>query len=521
MMSHRHRHRRKYVPVLIAALVSLALLLAVVFIPQMLRDRKPSPGGTQESRPPAYSPSQTLQADDPVPRSYFVYMVGYRSENARTDSIPDLSADDPAWDMLIHSPLRLRDGQLCPDAIITYTEAAVYLYDSIGGKMESYAPGFLTDDPAIGWAYEHGLIEMNERLTLVQNNKEITVAEAETMIAKAREEASVNFCDSVSDELLARVLDGSAFFDRDYASMDSITNGELAHAANRLRTEKIQAIFYVDKADFTHPYADDLKAMEPALGKGRISAEFANKPVTVRDAVAMLSFAMASKNHQFLAYGEITDNYSDTPTDNTDMNKALSFAWRSGIRLRGAALGTEPASKREIASILLQYDMSYGLLSSVTVDGTDTTYADESIKKFDLPASTDLYQAIPDSVPSEIADLAFRNTSGDEISLTVKPYENYAFCNDLRDEFAKALSSICQQIRSESGAEVKITYYPQLVYDNRSNGEHVRVKVEVTHAEPGTDLSKYFGTHIYPENTAIESGTVFWADVHLDYTFFA
>lgn len=115
--------------------------------------------------------------------------------------------------------------------------------------------------------------------------------------------------------------------------------------------------------------------------------------------------------------------------------------------------------------------MTYGLLTSVTVDGKRTVYTDESIKKFELPQNVGLYQSVPDNVPSEVADMTFRNTSGDEITLAGKPYENYILRNDLRDEFAKELTSLCVQIHSESGTDVKITYYPQLVYDNRS-GEY-------------------------------------------------
>ena len=505
---------------LIAALVSLAVLLALLFIPPMLREEGGNTGEPQGSEPPVYAP-EPLQPDDPVPRSYFVYMVGYRSEDARTDYIPDLSGNHPACDLLMHAPFRLRDGYLRPDEIITRTEAAVYLYDSIGGRAASNAPGFLSDDPAILWAYEHGLLELDERLTVVWDESELTVVEAEAMIAKARSGNTVDFCEGVSDELLANVFNRSGLFDTDYSPMAGMTNGELARAANRLRTEKITALFYFAKADFAHAYADDLKAMEPALGAGRISAEFADKPATVRDALAMLSFAMASKNHQFIGYGEITENYSDVPAENTDLNKALSFAWKSGIRLDGDRLGTETVSHREIANILLQYDMTCGLFTSVTTDGDTVTYSDESIGKFDLPEDANLFQAIPDGVPKEVAEMPFRNSAGEVIELTVKPYENYAFCNDLRDEFAEAFSGLCARIQSECGVGVQITYYPQLVYDDRSGGESVRVRVEVVSAESGADLSPYFGAYIYPGDTVIQPGTVFWADVHLDYTFFA
>ncbi len=471
----------------------------------------------------------SFKPDELVTRAEFVKMLGYRLPEPRNDYISDLRQLHWAYDNLLYSPLRTVDGKILADDPITREQVAVYIYDCYADGAESAAPSVITnsaDDPVeVGWVYEHGVMVGDDGLNLRLSDG-LTRAEAAKLIVSSRGCASTttDFADNVPDEYLKRVFNSSALFDVDYSADAVLTNGQVARAAYRLNKDRVSGLTYNEEAGFEHEYANDLKAMEAVLGPGRISAEFADSPALPEDAFAMLAYGIASKIKTPVAYGAQTETFKDAKPADAAQGAPLAFDWQYGIRPYGGGVlktGT-PVTHRVIASVLLQYDALWGLRSSAEVTADKFAYLDEPMNFIDPPKNADVFMSVPASVPNFVADLPFRDLNGTEIELSISPRENFAFCYDLSGAFAQYLSELSQEVAEYYGMNLKLTYYPQLVYD--SNGCFtLRLKAEVLSAgsQPVTADELFEGCSFYTEAVGdLSAGDVVWLDLPVSYSFF-
>lgn len=481
----------------------------------------------------------SFRPGEPVTRVQFVKMLGYRTEKARNDYITDLDGNHWGFEYLLYSPLRTVGRELLPDEVMTREQVAVYVYDCYAGGAETTAPSIITKGleyaDEVGWVYEHGVMIGDDGLHLRLSDG-LTRAEAAVLIANSRDKMTsvCDFVDNISDEVLARVFEDSALFDTAYQKDAVLTNGQIARAANRLRLGAIAGLWYNDneKADFDHPYANDLKVFEPILGSGRISAAFADAEAMPEDAFAMLAYGMVSKVKTPVPYGALDDYYADAQLADDALNAPLTFAYERGIRpFGGGVLKTGvPVTHRTAAAVLLQYDMLYGLATSVSADGITQTEHDEPMRYGTLPACGRTFEAVLENVPNAVYDAPYRTAEGEIFAeLALSPRVNYAFCNDLRRAFGSYLGNVASSIAADTGVRFRFTYYPQLVYDNLS-GMSIRIKAEVVEAEgDGVTAAYLFGGYLIDgvaETTvspaeALSVGNVLWLEVPLSYTFFA
>lgn len=458
----------------------------------------------------------SFRPNDPVTRAQLVKMLGSRTESSRSDSISDLDSSHWAYDALIHSALRTKNGKILPNEPITREDTAVYLYDCFGNGSDSLAPSIITagtDNPAeIGWVYEHGIMTGNDGIDL-RLNEGLTRAEAAVLIVNARQKLNTyqDFADSVPDEILKQVFDGSALFDKEYSRDAVLTNGEIAHAAYRLRLDRTDALWYDSEADFEHAYAGDLKAMETVLGTGRISPQFADSPAQPEDAFAMLAYGMASRIRIPVGYGDKDNFYKDAKLSSSALNAPLTFAYKNGIYpfANGILKTGSPVTHKTIAAVLLQYNDLWGIQTSLATDGAKITYKDQGIAYGTLPANAGLIQSVPAGVPSDVIALPFLSADGKEITPAIAPKENYPFCNDMKEAFGKELGGICADISKKYGVSVSLTYYPQLVYDN---GGSIVVRAKVNTG--GSPEKLFAGYRLYKDSMG-ES----WAEIPLSQTF--
>lgn len=450
-----------------------------------------------------------------VTRAQFVKMLGSSTETRRNDSISDLDSSHWAYDDLMHSALRTRDGKMLPDEPITREDAAVYLYDCYGSGGESLAPSVITantNNPVeIGWVYEHGIMTGNDGIDL-RLDEGLTRAEAAVLIVNARQKLNTyqDFADNVPDEILKQVFDGSALFDKEYSRDTVLTNGEIAHAAYCIRLDRVEALWYDEEADFDHVYANDLKAMETVLGTGRISVQFADAPAKPEDAYAMLAYGMASKIHTLVGYGDKDNYYKDAALTDSALNSPLTFAYENGIfPYAGGVLRTgTPVTHKAIAAVLMQYDNLWGIHTSVTTDGANTVYNDIAMSYGELPKEAEDLQSVPAGVPGDVISVPIMSAEGKEMASAIDPKENYSFCNDMKDAFASALGKICTEVNQKYGTAVSLTYYPQLVYDN---GASIIVRARIT-GSPAAGLSSDYRLFKDSEGAS-------WIDIPLSQTF--
>lgn len=451
----------------------------------------------------------SFRPDEPVTRAQFVKMLGYKGER-RNDYISDIKRKHWAYEYLMYSPLRTVDNEIMPDKNATREEVAVYIYDCFANKVKTNAPSVVLENTVykneISWIYEKGIMVGDDGIHLRLSDN-LTRAEAAVLIAGAKNKLAheQGLADAVNGDMLENVFNNSGLFDSKYSADTILTNGEAACAAYRLQKGIFGNAFNNSEPGFVHKYANDLKAMEPVLGNGRISAEFADKAAEPEDAFSMFAFAMASKIHTPAGYGSIDGYYADAVLKSPSLNAPLTFACKNGIYpFSGGKLKTgEAVTHKSIAAVLLQYDMLYGLETSAVVNRNAVEYADEPMRYTDFPDNQALFKGILKSVPNGVYLKPMELAEGGAF---IPPAENYSFFNDMREAFAGALKNYSSEIYEKCGAEVTFTFYPSLVYDT-GNGFAVRCRIE------GTNIRD-----VLPE--AYEEGGFFWTDYKLPYMFF-
>lgn len=465
----------------------------------------------------------TFRPDDPVTRSQFVKMLGERT-GKRNDSVSDLPRNHWAYDVMMHSRLRAVDGMLLPDEPATREQVAVYLYDCYADFEVPNAASVVTRETEfkneVGWAYEHGIMVGGDGVNLRPGDT-LTRAEAAALIvnSKTKLDHRQGLCDVADGAMLESVFNNSALFDEGYSPDALLTNGEAAMAAWRLQRGLIDVSVSGYDPGFEHKYAQALKAMEPVLGKNRVSAAFADEPAFPEDVFAMLAYAMATKVNSTVAYGKTDNYYKDAVLPSQSLNAPLTFAYESGIfPFGGGNLGHgTPVTHKAVASVLLQYDMLWGIQTSVKAGREVTAEADEPMRYYDLPENSFVYMGVLKSVPNDVYEKPLDFGEGLSLSEDTYPKRNYAFYNDMRDAFAEALSALSGDIYASTGADVEFTYYPSLTYDT-GEGFALRVRAEVKNAPTGLKASDVFG--VEAGDDPLTGGEVFWTRYELGYMFF-
>lgn len=465
----------------------------------------------------------TFRPNDPVTRAQLVKMVGVQGD-IRTDYVSDLKHRHWAYDILSHSKLRTIDNKILPDDAATREQVAVYMYDCYGSEEQSFAPsvvvgGITANRKEVGWVYEHGIMVGDDGINL-RLNDELTRAEAAVLISNSRNKINTvgDFADNVPAETLEKVFNNSGLFDVGYNANTILTNGEAARAAYKLQKGIVSALYYENEADFEHEYARDLKAMEPILGEGRISAAFADEQAMPEDVLGMFAYAAVSKFQMVTGYGTSGTYYSDAQPKSDTLAAPLTFSYEKGIRPYGGGVlksGT-PITHKVMASILLQYDMLWGIQSSVTVNYETAVYNDEPMRFTNLPENEEQFKGILKNIPNEAYLMPFA-TNGD-VSSEGLPMNTYGFCSDLKNAFANQLVMRSGEIYEQYGVKTDFTFYPQLVYDN-GEGFTMRVKAEIKDAGSNPPVINELFADSRTEETA-SNGKIVWTEFSLDYMFF-
>lgn len=466
----------------------------------------------------------TFRPNEPVTRAQLVKMVGVTGE-VRNDYVSDLKRRHWAYDILRRSKLRTIDNQLLPDTAATREQVAQYMYDCYGDNETAYAPSVVTrninSQKEVSWVYDHGIMVGDDGINLRLDDS-LTRAEAAVLISNSRNQIdkTKDFADNVSPEMLERVFNNSGLFEAPYQADKVLTNGEAARAAYKLYLGISESLYYPEEADFEHEYANDLKAMESVLGEGRISAEFADSEAMPEDTFAMFAFAMASKITPTPSYGTTGNYYTDAVLSSKTLDAPLTFAFGNGVYpFGGGKLNTgTPVTHKTIAAALLQYDMLWGLQTSVTVNSETSSYNDEPMRYTSLPENEELFKGILSSVPNDVYMMPFILSEGIEMQEGVYPVSGYAFYNDLKDAFAARLAQWSKAIYDEYGVKAEFTFYPQLVYDN-GGGFTVRTKAQIKDAGSNPPAVNV----IFPDNddtSPVSAGTTVWTEPELDYMFF-
>ncbi len=460
-----------------------------------------------------------------VSRAEFVKMLG-KSETKTNQVFADVPETHWAYDYIMYSGLDGDSlGNFRPADGITRGEVASLLYKRFANGAKSLAPYFISaqsqEENVASWVYNTGLMVGADMVDLRLEDT-LTRSEAAVLIVRAREldaQKMRAFIDNFSDDVYKTVYDGLNIFDTEYAPNDNITYEELAAAVIRYQYKEYTPIVrYITTPQYEGEYAKywDVMCKYALSGKEYSSTkENAQKLVTKEDAIAMLAFA-AQGNYYFdtADYKPSGKTYAEIKPlkKNSYFAEAIGFSYDKGISLyENGKLKTEsPITKREIACILMQYNMLYGAEVSFncTAEGGDYIPARLRLNKSTYPQNHSGYIRILDEVPNYVYEAPF----GTGKTIEKSPV-------DFADHFTRFsliyVTPFCYiaQVAQENGAEVDFTIYSSLAARVLYEGPLYRVKLNVGKLSKETKLSDIIKLSDGVEDKVIKEGDCIYIDV--------
>jgi len=368
------------------------------------------------------------------------------------------------------------------------------------------------NDSAAAWVYETGLIKGDDGINLRLNDT-LSRAEAAVLIIRARKVADnkVTFADTVSPKILENVYNGLNLFDgKAFNPDDTMTNGAMARAVLRIGNEETNLSYsYLNtSAKFEHAYARDLAAVcNLCLGKDKLTAAFADKKATFGDTVAALVYQFIYKSNSPIMYGTKTEKL---PADINDMmNICLTFAKDRGVITLKEDLSA-PITVREFIAICILMDDVIGSQTDITTDIhpatskpvgvdhalllTETPYGNYRLKLKGMPAA--VY-----STPA--------------VSQAAAPVKDYNFAREYAGIFTDMLAFMDDSVYKRSGADVRLTYYPSLVWKNKEGGYSMRIRCDVVEMAGTKAFADLFvmGEGATGGDAKLTQGSTVWFDV--------
>ena len=188
------------------------------------------------------------------------------------------------------------ETHFAPDRAITLAETTELLWERAGAKTGVKAPEAIRNQAenkdAISWIYTYGVFIGDDGWDLRLDDT-LSRAEAAALIIKSRNvDKPISFVNNVSKDLLQYMFEATKLFDGAYQPDKQITNGEMARASVRLATDEFDPTYssYSVEETFEHPYAKDIYILCRTLGVDTVNAEFADKPATIADTLASVSY---------------------------------------------------------------------------------------------------------------------------------------------------------------------------------------------------------------------------------------
>ena len=388
-----------------------------------------------------------------------------------------------------------------PDRPATRDEAIEYLWNRAGRPSE-IAPSVITagskTPSAVAWGYTRGVMQGDDGLNL-RLSSTLTRAEASTLIVRAENELPyVNFKDTVKPLILERVWNGMQTGIA-YHPDQTITGGQLARIALQIGYERKEPNYLTLKTlpTFEGEYAKDVQLVaEECLGLEKANTEFMNSPVSMQDAVAMLSFytmRQASGSLKFNADAK----YSDVDLSATNAKMALQFARHNGILLysNDKINAQAQATIKDLSCVLVQLDEIVGLTKAY-----GKVHATRFLKaEYPWPSNAADYDYILDEIPVSVYESA--------ISASGKAAGNTEFGRNFAPTFMGFLNNISGKFPESIKCEW--TYYPSLVV-KESNDVILRAKLTIQENPEGFTLNQLLAQNSFAETY---SGDEYFVDI--------
>lgn len=467
----------------------------------------------------------SFRPDGTVTRAEFVKMLG-KSDVLRQGDFNDVNKSHWAYDYVMYSGLEgSADNNFRPDEAILRDDVAKLLYKRFANGAEVIAPYAIssqgTDSKATAWVYTYGLMIGDDMVNLRLNDT-ITRAEAAVLIVRAKNLDTSKqraFIDNFSDDIYEMVYNSADIFDTEYDANGTISNGELAKAALRFcsKTRIVPIGQFAFKKAYDGDYAAEWSVMcINALPENKYtsSEEESKKNATVAEAIAMFSFAAANDSNTRIELTENTKTYNGVNADDeSEYAYYMRSAYAMGVSLYadGNINPDKEITKKELACILLQYDLVYGARQMYKC-GYECAYIPAPLRT-DMngyPANSADYSLILRDIPNNVYEAPFTNMKG-------KPSELTTFATSVASIYVLPLT-MASEAAYAKGINVYITYIPSLLA-KVEGGFTYRVKFEVVEAPQGAMLSDVFLLGEGVEDVSLNNGTTFWADINTNAEF--
>lgn len=457
-----------------------------------------------------------------VTRAEFVKMLG-KSDNFREGDFDDVPKDHWCYEYIMYSGLDPLEGNtFAPDTPILRLDVANLLYSRFSGGAAARAPRYIASQSAnpnaAAWVYSLGLMTGDDMLNLRLGDS-LTRAEAAALIVRAKNvnpDAQRNFIDNFSDDVYQMVYNSSNLFDTPYEADANISNGEVAAAAlrYRFRDRSIPLGNYYYTKNYDGDYAAEWNIMcTYVLPEGKYSSSEAESKsnATVGDALAMISHG--ALYNTYVNAGEnpdATGMYPElTVSAGSENARVLKYAYNFGISLyaNGVLNADRPITKKELACILMQYDLSMGINIAYRC-GYNCTYVPTPLE-YDLgayPSNKEDFTAILSDVPKIVYETPFNGAN-----VTDKSRELTGTVNSLARIFTIPLNMFCENAYND-GIEMYISFYPSIM-SKTPEGYIYRVKLEFASLSGERKLSDIFTLGDGAEDITISAGDEFWIDL--------
>lgn len=462
----------------------------------------------------------TFLPEGTVTRAEFVKMLG-KSDTARATAFDDVDPSHWCYDYIMYSGLDALSGNtFSPDTPIVRSDVANLLYNRYH-TSDVLAPYSITSQgtnaKATAWVYVCGLMRGDDMVNLRLDDT-LTRAEAATLIVRARNlntDAAGDFISIFPDEVYERVYNGSNLFDTAYDANGTITYGELSAAALRLRfrDRALPLGNYYYTKNYEGDYAAEWDIMcNYVLEKDKHNSTEAESKsaATVADALAMLSHGASNIGLTAVKPAENGGMYADVKItdEKSSYAKNLQYAHNFGISLyAGGKLNADRAvTKKEVACIIMQYDMALGI-NVAYICGVEDSYkpAPLLLDTNAYPSNAADYTAILSTVPKNVYEAPFK---GENVK-KCKEITNTA--NSLASIFKIPLSTMCT-VADSVDIDMNITYYPSLMAMS-DKGYLYRVKVVFGSRGKSLKMSDIFNLADGVSDDPIEDGKAYWLDL--------
>lgn len=436
----------------------------------------------------------TFKPVNTVSRAEFVKMVG-AGTNKRAKEYKDVDKTHWAYNEIITSGLSSDDrNNFNPTKPITRANTVEVLYKRYG-KAGMKAPEFITNQgkdfllskDALAWIYSTGILIGADGINLRLGDT-LTRAEAAVLIAKCSKAKTVkNFVDLMSDDVLKSVMKAHPIFEEGYTLGDVLTNAQLAEAMIKFSNDSASADtsnYYIGSS-INHEKSAPLYIMcKSNIGMDNFTVEFANANATV----ATAEKAVKNAAERIYSGAIVNDAFLYT----TEAKKENS-----------------PVTCRDVLALILQYDIMVGTSFAYTTEKVGDYYTSVNTKaRYDAtknPYNYGQFVVVLEEVPNEVYH---------SVPATENPAKIYDFAREYAPLFLAKCERYVMAAKQGFGIDMKITYYPSLVYRNEK-GFYFKVKVTALNSTNYTPKDLFEGA-ITNRDKKLKAGTEFFTEIYVE-----